>query len=100
MLDLIQELTLEVNNDYFRQLKVLEDDIHLLIAEQKRSSVLDIFYLMMSYVLADSKENLTSAKDNVENFLTFVTMSVCSCCDLNSTTNNTHPYITSYNNME
>ncbi|CAG8507952.1 10750_t:CDS:10 [Acaulospora morrowiae] len=52
MLDQIQELTLEVNNDYFRQLKVLEDDIHLLIAEQKKSSVLDIFYLTMSYVLA------------------------------------------------
>ncbi|CAB4419474.1 unnamed protein product [Rhizophagus irregularis] len=47
----IENMTLEVNNDYFNDLKILEDEIQLLIAEREKSPWLDVFYLMMSYVI-------------------------------------------------
>ncbi|CAG8587339.1 12492_t:CDS:10 [Funneliformis mosseae] len=48
----IEEMTSDINNDYFHELKILEDEIHLLIAEKGKSPWIDVFYLMMSYVLA------------------------------------------------
>ncbi|GES96219.1 hypothetical protein GLOIN_2v1534145 [Rhizophagus clarus] len=47
----IEKMTLEVNNDYFNDLKILEDEIQLLIAEREKPPWLDVFYLMMSYVI-------------------------------------------------
>ncbi|CAG8537385.1 hypothetical protein RhiirA1_410784 [Rhizophagus irregularis] len=47
----IENMTLEVNNDYFNDLKILEDEIQLIIAEREKSPWLDVFYLMMSYVI-------------------------------------------------
>ncbi|CAI2171608.1 8949_t:CDS:10 [Funneliformis geosporum] len=35
-----------------QHLKILEDEIHLLIAEKGKSPWIDVFYLMMSYVIA------------------------------------------------
>ncbi|RIA92754.1 hypothetical protein C1645_764207 [Glomus cerebriforme] len=50
-LNKIEKMTLDVNNDYFHDLKILEDEIHLLIAEREKLPWLDVFYLMMSYVI-------------------------------------------------
>ncbi|CAG8765392.1 3140_t:CDS:2, partial [Ambispora leptoticha] len=52
MFEKFEEMTLAVNHDYFHELKILEDNIHGLVSESGKSPWLDIFYLMMSYVLA------------------------------------------------
>ncbi|CAG8766916.1 1916_t:CDS:10, partial [Cetraspora pellucida] len=52
MFEKFEGMTLAVNHDYFHELKILEDNIHVLVSESGKSPWLDIFYLMMSYVLA------------------------------------------------
>ncbi|CAG8634410.1 10596_t:CDS:10, partial [Cetraspora pellucida] len=52
MYEKFEGMTLSVNHDYFHELKILEDNIHVLVSESGKSPWLDIFYLMMSYVLA------------------------------------------------
>ncbi|CAJ0904525.1 21148_t:CDS:10 [Entrophospora sp. SA101] len=47
----MKEMTFDVNNDYFHELKILEDEIQLLDTERGKSSWEDYFYLIMSYVL-------------------------------------------------
>ncbi|RIB13300.1 hypothetical protein C2G38_1746319 [Gigaspora rosea] len=47
-----EDILLSVNNSYFHELKILEDNIHVLVSESGKSPWLDIFYLMMSYVIA------------------------------------------------
>nr|CAG8530113.1 13026_t:CDS:10 [Entrophospora candida] len=49
----MKEMTFDVNNDYFHELKILEDEIQLLDTERGKSSWEDYFYLIMSYVLTD-----------------------------------------------
>ncbi|CAG8634062.1 12496_t:CDS:10, partial [Gigaspora margarita] len=52
MYEEFEDISLSVNNSYFHELKILEDNIHVLVSESGKSPWLDIFYLMMSYVIA------------------------------------------------
>ncbi|CAG8439451.1 1325_t:CDS:10 [Ambispora leptoticha] len=50
-LEKIGDMSLVVNNNYFHELKLLEDDMQLL-TERDKSLWLDIFYSLLSYVIA------------------------------------------------
>ncbi|CAG8584906.1 2023_t:CDS:10, partial [Dentiscutata heterogama] len=52
MFETFEDISLSVNHDYFHELKILEDNIHILVSESGKSLLSDIFYLMLSYVLA------------------------------------------------
>ncbi|KAG9302789.1 hypothetical protein G9A89_009566 [Geosiphon pyriformis] len=51
-LDQINGMALDANKDYVHELKLLDDEIQVLTQKRDESFFLDIFYIMLSYVLA------------------------------------------------